>query len=48
MAAIVIAAALALAFVSSSGGNGAVAPREPDVDGQVQGLRELIERNSER
>ena len=48
VAAIVIAAALALAFVSSSGGNGAVAPREPDVDGQVQGLRELIERNSER
>ena len=48
VALIVIAAALALAFVSSSGGNGAEAPREPDVDGQVQGLRELIQRNSER
>ena len=45
---IVIAAALALAFVTSSGGSGAEAPREPDVDGQVQGLRELIERNSAR
>jgi len=48
VASIVIAAALALAFVSSSGGSGAEAPREPDVDGQVQGLRELIERNTAR
>ena len=48
VAVIVIAAALALAFASSSGGNGSVAPREPDVQGQVQGLRDLIERNSER
>ena len=48
VAAIVIAAALALAFVSSSGGSGAVTPREPDVGGQVEALRELIERNSER
>ena len=46
VALIVIVAAVALAFVSQPSGSGARAPREPDVSGQVQQLRELIESNS--